>query len=184
MGPIHWAPKHSLARRRRCAVNGPMTAVSEIRLPSVAATHRFGAKLAGLLHAGDVVLLQGDLGAGKTELARGVARGLTGPDTVVPSPTFTLVQTYETAALDLWHFDLYRLENPAEIWELGWEDALNDGASLVEWPQRLGPLTPADALLIELDIIPPGPERRARLTGAGLWSERVGRLTQDFAETA
>jgi tRNA threonylcarbamoyladenosine biosynthesis protein TsaE len=107
------------------------------------ATAALGAMLAERLRPGDVVGLFGELGAGKTTLARGILRAAAGdPELIVPSPTFTLVEVYETARGTFWHFDLYRLETPEQVYELGWEDALAEGIVLIEWPQRLGPLLP------------------------------------------
>jgi tRNA threonylcarbamoyladenosine biosynthesis protein TsaE len=96
-------------------------------------------RFASLLEAGDVVLLKGDLGAGKSTFARALIQGFCGENTEVPSPTFTLVQTYETKAFPIWHFDLYRLKNPEEIYELGIEEAMHHGVCLIEWPERLAP---------------------------------------------
>jgi tRNA threonylcarbamoyladenosine biosynthesis protein TsaE len=109
------------------------------------------ARLAPQLKAGDVVTLRGDLGAGKTAFARALINALSPTPQEVPSPTFTLVQTYELAHFMIWHFDLYRLqEKEIDILELGWEEALQTGVSLVEWPERLGSLLPKDRL--EIDI--------------------------------
>lgn len=94
------------------------------------------------LKQGDVIALYGDLGAGKSVFARGVIRALTGEDVEVPSPTFTLLQTYDSALGVLYHFDLYRIKTPQEVFELGWEDAQAEGIILIEWPQRLGALLP------------------------------------------
>jgi tRNA threonylcarbamoyladenosine biosynthesis protein TsaE len=132
-----------------------------IELVDERATLAIGARLAGAAARGDIFALQGDLGAGKTTLARGFIRALTTPEEEVPSPTFTLVQTYETAKGTVWHFDLYRLEDPEEAWELGIEEAFADGISLVEWPERLGTLLPARRHNIELDLA--GTGRRARI---------------------
>ncbi len=105
-------------------------------------TVRIATDFARGLTRGDVVLLDGDLGAGKSVFARAVIRYLSGKaDLEVPSPTFTLVQTYDTSVGEVYHFDLYRLKDPDEIFELGWEDALK-GICLVEWPDRLGGYRP------------------------------------------
>lgn len=151
--------------------------IAEFDLPDAAATQALGATLAARLKVGDVVALQGDLGAGKTELARGLIRALFGADTDVPSPTFTLVQTYEadSVPLSLWHFDLYRLEDPEEVFELGIEDAFADAVSLIEWPERLGPYLPVRRL--EIALSHDGNGRRASLSGGGDWPERLEGLT-------
>ncbi|MGH7066307.1 MAG: tRNA (adenosine(37)-N6)-threonylcarbamoyltransferase complex ATPase subunit type 1 TsaE [Acetobacteraceae bacterium] len=140
------------------------------RLPDAAATRALGAALAGLARAGDAVLLAGPLGAGKTTLARGFLTAASGEQgLVVPSPSYTLVQTYQTRLGPVHHFDLWRLDGPAGLAELGWDEALAD-IVLVEWPDRLGPLRPAWALDVMLEIT--GEEsREARLEG---WPERFG----------
>ena len=109
-----------------------------MRLDGPEATEAFGRRLAGQLRAGDVVALFGELGAGKTTLARGLLAGL-GHDGDVASPTFPIVIPYETLAIPVWHVDLYRIEDPAEIGELALDEALEDGALIVEWPERMGP---------------------------------------------
>jgi len=154
----------------------------ELSLPDLAATERLGAALAGVLRAGDVVALYGDLGAGKTALARALIRALPGPAGCaaeeVPSPTFTLVQTYERDPAPVWHFDLYRIENPAEIDELGFTDAQAEGIVLVEWPERLGSRLPAGALSVTLSFAGDGDAgRRARLDGGGDWPRRLAELS-------
>ena len=121
-----------------------------MRLPDLAATRAFGGRLAALLHPGDVVALEGDLGAGKTELARSVIRALAGEPIPVPSPTFTLLQVYELPGLTVTHADLYRLADPGEVAELGLEEAWTDGVLLVEWPERAGGLLPAERLTVTL----------------------------------
>jgi tRNA threonylcarbamoyladenosine biosynthesis protein TsaE len=141
----------------------------EIELGQPEDTARLGAAVAGMLGAGDIVLLYGNLGAGKSTLARGLVRALTGPEEDVPSPTFTLVQFYE-GVLPVAHFDLYRLNDPDEAYEIGLDEALDEGAAVVEWPQRLGPRLPPDRLDIELVETPVG--RRARLTPHGTWKGR------------
>jgi tRNA threonylcarbamoyladenosine biosynthesis protein TsaE len=133
-------------------------------LPDEAATERLGAALAGRLRPRDVVALVGGLGAGKTTLARAILRAATGaPALVVPSPTFTLVEVYDTPRGMFWHFDLYRLETSDQVFELGWEEARADGIALVEWAERLGPLLPHERLTVTLSI--EGDGRRATLEG-------------------
>jgi tRNA threonylcarbamoyladenosine biosynthesis protein TsaE len=133
-------------------------------LPDEAATERLGAALAGRLQPRDVVALVGGLGAGKTTLARAILRAASGePALVVPSPTFTLVEVYDTPRGAFWHFDLYRLETAEQVFELGWEEARADGIVLVEWAERLGPLLPHERLTVTLSI--EGDGRRATLEG-------------------
>lgn len=116
-------------------------------------TARIAEALGAELRRGSAVLLSGSLGAGKSVFARALVRSLcNNPALEVPSPTFTLVQTYDTSAGPLAHFDLYRLKDPEEVRELGWEDALAEGIVLVEWPERLGFLKPARR--IEVAISP------------------------------
>lgn len=130
-------------------------------LPDEAATEQLGAMLATRLNPGDVVGLKGDLGAGKTTLARAIVRAAAGePELIVPSPTFTLVEVYDTPKGAYWHFDLYRLETPEQVYELGWEEALAEGIVLLEWPERLGPLLPQH-LSVTLELA--GDGRRAIL---------------------
>ena len=135
-----------------------------LSLPDEAATERLGAALAERLRPRDVVALVGGLGAGKTTLARAILRAAAGdPTLVVPSPTFTLVEVYDTPRGVFWHFDLYRLEAPEQVFELGWEEARADGIALVEWAERLGPLMPRERLTVTLSI--EGEGRRASLEG-------------------
>ena len=139
-------------------------------LPDEAATERLGAALAARLRPRDVVALVGGLGAGKTTLARAVLRAASGqPALVVPSPTFTLVEVYDTPGGVFWHFDLYRLEQPEQVFELGWEEARTDGIALVEWAERLGPLLPHERLTVTLSI--EGEGRRATLEGESRFGE-------------
>ncbi len=156
----------------------------ETALPDLAATAGLARRLAPLLRTGDLVGLAGVLGSGKTTLARDLIAALSGRDREVPSPTFTLAQTYDCGALTVWHFDLYRIERPAEIFELGFEDALADGVTLVEWPERLGALMPADHLMITLVQGPTAGARVARLTGGGAWAERLRGARLDRASLA
>jgi tRNA threonylcarbamoyladenosine biosynthesis protein TsaE len=114
-------------------------------------TAAIAARMAATLKARDVVCLHGDLGMGKSVFARAVIRALSGNEALeVPSPTFTLVQTYETPRGAVWHFDLYRLKDPDEIFELGWEEALADGIVIVEWPERLGHHLPKQCINIRM----------------------------------
>jgi tRNA threonylcarbamoyladenosine biosynthesis protein TsaE len=147
-------------------------------LADEAATARLGAAIARTLQAGEAVCLSGPLGAGKSTLARALVRALTTPDEDVPSPTFTLVQFYEGADLKIAHFDLYRLTNPDEAYEIGLDEALDDGAAVIEWPERLEGRLPADRLDVEIapmDRVGDGAGRVARLTPHGSWVGRMGR---------
>jgi tRNA threonylcarbamoyladenosine biosynthesis protein TsaE len=143
----------------------------QIALPDAAATLALGRRLGVRLAVGDVVCLSGGLGAGKTTLARGAVEAWTGQPQETPSPTYTLVQTYEGAGGELWHVDLYRLKRPEEAWELGLEAAFFEAACLVEWPERLEGRLPRDRL--ELALSQDGDGRRAVLSGVGRWSSRV-----------
>lgn len=147
-----------------------------VSLPRAEDTDALGARLAGVARPGDVIGLSGELGAGKTTLARGFIRALLGPGCDVPSPTFTLVQTYDTARGAVWHFDLYRLTRPDDAVELGLEEALIDGISLIEWPQRLGPMWPGRGLLVDLTWANGG--RVARLSGGPDWQARLDTLAR------
>jgi tRNA threonylcarbamoyladenosine biosynthesis protein TsaE len=139
-----------------------------VTLEGETATEKLGARIARGLHPGDAVLLSGDLGAGKTVLARGILRAL-GVTENVPSPTFTLVQTYETPALVLAHYDLYRIEDPSELTELGLDDALSDGAALIEWPERGLPRRLSEGAL-RVTLTATGPRtREARIEGPERW---------------
>ena len=122
------------------------------------------AVLARQARMGDVIALSGDLGAGKTVFAKAFVRALTNEDEDVPSPTFTLVQIYDGRRdgedLTIWHFDLYRLKSAEEIYETGFEEALTDGVSLIEWPERAGSLLPRNRLIIHLEAPAGQPDKR------------------------
>jgi tRNA threonylcarbamoyladenosine biosynthesis protein TsaE len=143
----------------------------EITLENLAATEALAARLARLARPGDALLLEGPLGAGKSALARGFLRAAVGdPALEVPSPTFTLVQSYDLpGGATAHHFDLYRLSGPDGLLELGWDEA-REGIVLVEWPERLGRLTPTDALRVQLTPGMTEDARLARLTG---WEDRL-----------
>lgn len=146
------------------------------------ATARLGEDIAMALKAGDVLALSGDLGAGKSTLARALIRALADDEALdVPSPTFTLVQSYD-ARVPVHHFDLYRLSSAAELDELGFDEALAGGAVLVEWPDRAEELLPASTVLVELEHR--GDGRRARLSGDGAAIERLARslAMRDFLD--
>ncbi len=114
-------------------------------------TARLGQRMAQLLKPGDVLLLQGPVGAGKTFFARSLILSLLSKPEDVPSPTFTLVQTYEAPAFEIWHCDLYRLTCPEEVLELGLENAMDSAVCLIEWPERLGGFTPDKALTLTFE---------------------------------
>lgn len=134
-------------------------------------------KLAAIALPGDVFLLDGDLGAGKTTFARFFIQALTG-EVDVPSPTFTLVQAYETPKGEVWHCDLYRLKTPEEVEELGLEDAFHQAICLVEWPDRLGYLTPKSYVTLHLKIAGEG-MREIKLEGHG----RIHESLKHFIKT-
>jgi tRNA threonylcarbamoyladenosine biosynthesis protein TsaE len=149
-----------------------------IELPDENATAALAAHIAGLARPGDVIALNGELGAGKTSFARAFIRARGGAEEV-PSPTFTLVQIYELADGTVWHFDCYRLRDSEEAWELGIEDAFQDGISLIEWPERLGPLLPQRRLKIALLPGASADARRASIEAGPDWAERVARLAAE-----
>jgi len=138
-------------------------------LPDLAATERFADRVAAVMRPGDAILLSGPLGAGKTAFARALLSAATDdPALDVPSPSFTLVQTYDTPRGRVHHFDLWRLDGPSALAELGWDDALDD-IVLVEWPDRLGALAPPDALRLDFELAE-GDARTVRVEG---WSGRL-----------
>jgi tRNA threonylcarbamoyladenosine biosynthesis protein TsaE len=147
-----------------------------LRLSGPDDTARRAQQLARRLSPGDVILLSGDVGAGKTHFARALITELLDYPEDIPSPTFTLVQTYEGASGAIWHADLYRLTSTHEIEELGLVEAFHDAICLVEWPDRLGPLAPAGALRISLS---PGDHEDSRaLTAEWSGSGWAAKLTE------
>lgn len=145
-----------------------------IPLPDADATAALGQRLAALLQPGDTVLLEGPIGAGKSHLARALIRARLGRMEDVPSPTFTLVQTYDAGEVEIWHADLYRLTHPDEVLELGLDEAFSTAICLVEWPDRLGAHVPPGALWLRLAA--QGEGRVAHLSGgrAGLRESLAG----------
>jgi tRNA threonylcarbamoyladenosine biosynthesis protein TsaE len=129
---------------------------------------RLAGDLSATARGGDLIALWGDLGAGKTTFARAFIRARAARAGIsvdeVPSPTFTLVQIYELPGGPIWHFDLYRLTSADEIWELGFEDALAGGISLIEWPERMGPLLPARRTDLSLEFAEASDLRRVTVT--------------------
>jgi len=125
------------------------------------ATQALAARLAAAVRCPAFIALRGDLGAGKTAFARAFIRALPGtaPDEDVPSPTFTLVQTYDSTSGPVWHFDLYRIDHLSELRELGWDDAIDDGICLVEWPEKAEAALPDDRLEV---VITRGAHESAR----------------------
>lgn len=148
--------------------------LKKFELRNEKATRALGAALALVLRCGDVVRLEGDLGAGKSTLARGLIAAFAGVENA-PSPTFTFVETYEGKDVPqdfpLWHFDLYRLERPEDVWELGLEDALDEAVVLIEWPGRIDGLLPDGALTLRLAVA--GAARIAFFEGDEKWKARL-----------
>lgn len=149
-----------------CGIIGGMP---DIHLPDLSATEALAARIASLARSGDAILLEGPLGAGKSAFARAFLRAATGrPALDVPSPSYTLVQSYETRLGPVHHFDLWRLDGPHAVAELGWDELTQD-IVMVEWPDRLGDLRPDDVLAIVLTPLA-GDARHAMLTG---WEGRL-----------
>ena len=155
-------------------------------LRNLEATHLVARVLAPLLRTGDVVTLNGTLGTGKTAFARALLRILAQDSTLeVPSPTFTLLQIYDTPSMAVVHADLYRINDPEELEELGWDEAAQDALMLVEWPDRLGPLTPQSRLDLSFSLTNEDLDTRIlTITGYGEWAERLQTFhrLQDFLE--
>lgn len=173
-------------RSHAAPVTGSVAGNGQLRmpLPDEQATERLGQDLAAALRIGDSIALKGDLGAGKTTLARAVIRALAGnPALEVPSPTFTLVQAYE-ARFPVHHFDLYRLGSPDELDELGFDEAAVKGVTLVEWPERAGDRLPEDAVTVELTHQDDG--RLATMAGPAAVLDRIQRslAVRDFLDKA
>lgn len=149
---------------------------TKMTLKSEADTFALAITLAPHLRVGDVIALHGDLGAGKTTFARALIRALlNAPDMDVPSPTFTIVQTYDAPQFSIWHFDMYRIEDESELEELGLDETI-DGLTLIEWPSRMGDQLPKYRLDITLDMDATG--RTATLKGHGEdWIKRLANFS-------
>ncbi|MDA8637384.1 tRNA (adenosine(37)-N6)-threonylcarbamoyltransferase complex ATPase subunit type 1 TsaE [Rhodospirillales bacterium] len=145
-------------------------------LRNEAATRAVAAELSTVLKAGDIVALDGTLGAGKTAFARALINAMPGVVEDVPSPTFTLVQTYQRGDAEIWHFDLYRLEVPEDAFELGIEDAFADAISLIEWPDKLGGYLPSRHLRITLAQDGESDTRTLEIIGDATWRDRLADL--------
>jgi len=156
---------------------------AQTALADADATGNLARRFAGVLSAGDIVLLQGNLGAGKSHFARTLIRSLFGADgerLEVPSPTFTLVQTYDAPGAEIWHADLYRLSDPQELWELGLDDAFETAICLIEWPDRIFPDWPENAVCLRLETPGPAPETRMAELFAPARSAFAARLSPVF----
>lgn len=172
----------------------PRATTVTIALPDEAATLALAQRLAGHFRAADVIFLIGELGAGKTTFARGLINALARADgddanaqesdEEVPSPTFTLVQIYQRRPAPVWHVDLYRLERPEEVAELGLDEAAGEAITLIEWPDRLGPSVPADRLEVALRYGEPAGARSAVLAGYGDWRGRLERIADGLRTAA
>jgi tRNA threonylcarbamoyladenosine biosynthesis protein TsaE len=148
----------------------------QLSLKNEAATAELATKIAGVCEPGDVIALVGDLGVGKTSFARAFISAC-GGDGEVPSPTFTLVQVYELPKSHIYHFDLYRIEEPEEIFELDIEDAMYSGISLIEWPDRMGSYIPSERLDIFMTNSSDENAREVVVVGHGnIWYNKLGRV--------
>lgn len=150
--------------------DAPISLANEYIIESAAAMQQLGRELARTLQIGDVLMLHGDLGAGKTTLAQGVAEGL-GIDSPVQSPTFTLVREHRAQDMMFYHLDLYRLDSPDELDDIGYEAYIDptDGVSLIEWPERAGGWLPEAFTMVQIDHL--GGDRRRVTISA--WGDRT-----------
>ncbi len=159
------------------------TVLLTLKLADLAATESLANRLAGLLKPGDVIALSGELGTGKTVIARGVIRALAATHTVdvddIPSPTFTLVQQYDFPPFSLFHIDLYRIDSPGDVLELGVEDFFAEDVSLIEWPERLGAYLPEDRLHLTLQAGDHDRDRIVQIEKCGAWRDQDLELTPD-----
>lgn len=168
-------------------MSSPKISSATFRLPDAAATDRLGALFADHARMGDVLLLSGDLGAGKTHFARAYILSRLARDGVVedvPSPTFTLVQNYETASFGITHADLYRLRSAQDLAELGLLDGTPEGVTLIEWPERMGSATPGEALHLTISPVDGGAARSVVARGPDrVWGPRLRQMASEWAAT-
>jgi tRNA threonylcarbamoyl adenosine modification protein YjeE len=151
----------------------------DIDVADEAATNALAEKVASYVGAGDLVALSGELGSGKTTFARALIRTLTrDPDLEVPSPTYTLMQVYDGAGFPLVHADLFRINNPSELAELGWEESAEGAVVIVEWPEQAGDALPPDRLEVRIELAPDLGEshRRVTFSGSGTFAPRLARI--------
>lgn len=144
-----------------------------LQLHTIEDTVAFATTLARLAEKGDVILLQGDLGVGKTAFCRAFIQSIQKIPEDVPSPTFTLAQTFQGKCFPVWHFDLYRLKQAEEVWELGLEEAFNEGVSLIEWPELIADMLPENCVCIRLSYGIDKGSRIAELQGVGSWEKKI-----------
>lgn len=150
----------------------------QLRMESPEKTCQFAQAIGRSLGPGDVILLEGGVGAGKTHFARCLIQSLLNAPEDVPSPTYTLVQTYETSVGEVWHADLYRLTDISEIDELGLSQAFADAICLIEWPDRLGDQAPDKALFLRFEISGKDEERRVSMSwSAPIWDKKLQQVT-------
>jgi len=150
----------------------------QIELKSELDTKKLAIAIGALLKKGDFIALTGDLGAGKTAFSRFLIQSLEESYEDVPSPTFTLVQFYDLPKFTIWHFDLYRVKNHEEVYELGWEDAISDGVCLVEWPERAKNILPEDRIEINFSFADSNNDTRvANITFLGNTQKRFSDLS-------
>ncbi|MBT5186520.1 MAG: tRNA (adenosine(37)-N6)-threonylcarbamoyltransferase complex ATPase subunit type 1 TsaE [Kordiimonadaceae bacterium] len=156
------------------------TAIKEFFLKDLVATRKLARELSSILNIGDILTFKGNLGAGKTEFCRAIIHAL-GYNEDVPSPTFNLVQIYEPQIDDIdtpsiWHMDLYRLDNPEDVFELGIEDGFDTAISLIEWPERMGKYLPSEHLQIFLSMDDIEGSRKISFEGSEYWRVRLNNL--------
>ena len=154
--------------------------LKSVHLKTETATRKFALELGAVLLRGDIVLLRGDIGTGKSFIARVVIQSLQEQPEDIPSPTFTLVQTYKTCVGEVWHADLYRLSSVGEVEELGLLEAFDSAICLIEWPDILGPLIPEKALQIDISYASKNEERQIALHyEERFWSKRLEEFVDD-----